>query len=263
MSRFAFAKVAALLIAAALVTACGSRTASGIQPLPVSALDNQLAVPAASLKLMALYSFNGTLADSSGNGKTATDTASPTYVTGAPFGGKAIAFNGSGHAIVHAPLNISVAAVKQITFGGWMKALSISTPQYGVVSNDNGDFDRTIDIDTRPNGTPSWSAFVGGTVVGKVHVAIGKWYFVAVSFDQSIAPGHYVLYVNNGTATTTVSGTDHFDADSVTSSVSIGRNPGFDHPFNGDVANAFFYHGILTAAQIATIVAKGPSAIPR
>jgi hypothetical protein len=41
--------------------------------------------------------------------------------------------------------------------------------------------------------------------------------------------------------------------------VAIGKNPNFDHPFNGYIANAFFYNGILTSSQIDAIIAKGPS----
>jgi hypothetical protein len=266
MIRFALA-----LITAALVVACGGRasmtpqtgTMTGAEPQAVA--NSEAAGPDASTKLLALYTFNGTLADASGNGKTAHDSGTPTYVTGAPFGGKAIVFSGLGNAIVTAPLNISVAALKQVTFGGWFKATSIATPQYGVVSNDDGNFDRTIDIDTRdPGGGIKWSAFVGGAVNGKVPVVVGRWYFVAVSFNQAVLPGHYVLYVHSGTTpTVTVSGTDHFDSNSITTGVTIGRNPRFDHPFKGQAANVFFEHLILTPTQIANIIAHGPSALPR
>jgi hypothetical protein len=210
--------------------------------------------------LLALYTFNGSLKDSSGHGKTAHDTGTPAYVSGAPFGG----FDGSGHAIVAAPLNISPAALPQLTMGAWVNARSVATPQYGILSNDDGDYDRTLGIDSRParNGVV-WSAFIGGDVVGKVPVVAGKWYFVAVSFDQKSAGNPYVFYVNDGSKTITVTGVDHFDADSHTDVVSIGRNPSFDSSFNGEVKGAFFYAGILTKQQIAAIVARGPSAIPR
>jgi len=254
---------------AALLAACGGRAAMTPQTAPLTGPQslfgaNSDAVPNASTKLLALYTFNGTLADASGNGRTAHDSGTPTYVTGAPFGGKAIVFNGLGSAIVTAPLNISVAGLKQVTFGGWFKAASIATPQYGIVSNDDGDFDRSIDIDARdPGGGIKWSAFVGGSVNGKVAVAVGKWVFVAVSFNQAVLPGHYVLYVHSGSTTTTVSGTDHFDGNSVTTRVTIGKNPNFDHPFKGQAANVFFEHLILTPTQIANIIAHGPSALPR
>ena len=214
--------------------------------------------------LLALYTFDGTLRDSSGHGKTAHDTGKPTYVVGAPFGGKAISFDGSGHAIVAAPLNISPAALPQLTTGAWVNARSVATPQYGIISNDNGDYDRTLGIDTRPAKTGVvWSAFIGGDVVGKVPVVTNKWYFIAVSFDQRSAANPYAFYVNDGSKTITVSGVDHFDADSHTDGVSFGRNPSFDSSFNGELANTFFYAGILTKEQIAAIIARGPSAIPR
>jgi len=214
--------------------------------------------------LIALYPFNGTLHDASGNGRTAHDSGTPTYVAGAPFGGKAISFDGSGHAIVTAPLNISPAALPQLTMGAWVYANSVATPQYGIISNDDGSFDRSLTIDSRPAPKPVWSAFVGGSVVGKVPAATDKWIFLAASFDQSSGPssGSYTFYVNDGSTTTTLSGADSFDSNSVTSGATIGRNPNFDQPFNGMVADAFFYAGILTREQIAKIIARGPSAIP-
>lgn len=213
--------------------------------------------------LLALYTFNGTLHDSSGHGKTAIDSGKPTYVNGAPFGGKAIAFDGSGKAVVTAPLDISVAALPQVTFGAWVMADSVRTPQYGVISNDNGGYDRTIDIDARSATTgANWSAFIGTSVVGKVPAVPGKWVFAAVSYDQSTLPGTYAFYVNDGSHTTVLHGPAGFDGDSVTKAVTIGRNPNFDQPFNGKIANAFFYRGILTLDQINAIVARGPSMIP-
>jgi hypothetical protein len=214
--------------------------------------------------LLALYAFNGTLKDSSGHGKTAHDSGAPAYVGGAPFGGRALSLDGSGHAIVAAPLNISPAALPQLTMGAWVNAKSVATPQYGILSNDDGDYDRTLGIDTRPAKTGVvWSAFIGGDVVGKVPVVTNKWYFVAVSFDEKSAANPYAFYVNDGSKTITVTGVDHFDADSHTDAVSIGRNPSFDSSFTGEVANAFFYAGILSKQQIAAIIARGPSAIPR
>jgi concanavalin A-like lectin/glucanase superfamily protein len=212
--------------------------------------------------LVAFYTFNGTLADSSGHGKTAKDSGVPTFVANAPFGGKAISFDGTGHAIVSAPLNISVANLPRLTMGAWVLAKSFAAPPYGIMSNDNGNYDRTIDIDNRSAPKVTWSAFVGGAVVGSVPIIANKWYFVAVSYDNAPGPGSYVFYVNDGAKTTVLGGADAFDADSVTTSVTIGANPGFDQAFAGDVANAFFYSGVLTKSQIDAIIARGPKAIP-
>ncbi len=213
--------------------------------------------------LLALYRFNGTLNDSSGHGYAGKDTGKPQYVNGAPFRGKAIEFDGSGKAIVRAPLDISIKKIPQLSMGGWFKATSISTPPYGIVSNDDGDFDRTLDVDNRDAKTGAhWSAFVGGKVVGTVPVRTGKWVFSAVTYDQSTLPGTYAFYVNNGSRTTVLKGQANFDSASVTKNVTIGRNPNFDQAFAGDAANVFFYVGILSKAQIAKIIAHGPSRIP-
>ncbi|HLI94519.1 MAG TPA: LamG-like jellyroll fold domain-containing protein [Candidatus Baltobacteraceae bacterium] len=256
----------ALIALTQLIVACGGAagTSKGrsIAALPLVPYASALLFPATG-KLMALYSFNKTLNDSSGNGKNAKDSGTPTYVTGAPFGGDAIKFDGSGKAIVTAPLDISVADLKQVTFGGWFKALSIATPEYGIVSNDDGDFDRSLDIDNRDaGGGINWSAFVGGTVVGKVAVKTGQWVFAAVAFNQATLPGKFSFYVHNAAGLQIIRGADNFDTSSVKTGVDIGRNPSFDQPFDGLAANVFFYDGILTQTQIQNIIAKGPSAIP-
>jgi hypothetical protein len=268
-SRFSSALA---IVALTQVVACsaggatGQRSIAALPRLPASTIAAlpRLSASTAVLStghLLALYSFNQTLNDSSGNGLNATDSGTPTYVPGAPFGGDAIKFDGTGSAIVTAPLNITVANLPQVTIGGWFKASSISTPQYGVVSNDDGNFDRTLDIDNRDGGI-HWSAFIGGGVVGKVPVRTGQWIFMAVAYNQATLPGKFAFYVHNKSGMHTILGTDNFDTDSVSTGVTIGRNPNFDQPFSGFAANVFFYDGILTKAQIDNIIATGPSAIP-
>ena len=213
--------------------------------------------------LLAMYTFNVTLNDASGHGKTAKDSGTPAYVVGAPFGGKAISFDGTGKAVVTAPLNISYQHLPQLTMGAWVRTHAIDNPQYGIISNDDGNFDRSLDIDNRAGSTVDWAAFVGGAAAGKVAAVNDKWVFLAISFDNTATgTGRYAFYVNDGTTTTTVTGTDAFDSDSVTTGVTIGRNPNFDQPFKGEIANAFFYGGVLTKTQIESIIAHGPAAIP-
>jgi hypothetical protein len=259
---------ATLLVAALALASCGPAAGPGTPgALPFAAARQPLALEPLTpyhKGLLALYSFNGTLKDSSGHGYTASISGVPRYAPGAPFGGKAIAFGGGGKAIVTGPIDISVKQTRKLTMGGWFMATSIKTPQYGIVSNDDGGYDRTIDIDTRNQArSPYWSAFVGGRIAGTVPVTKGRWTFVAVTYDQSTMPGTYALYVNDGRQTYVIRGAADFDSSSHIDKVTIGRNPSFDHPFAGKAANVFFYVGILTNRQIANIVAHGPSRIPR
>lgn len=260
---YAMHKIAAIVIGAQIVAACSSGTGSNVPLSPAARPAGVTATPQYANGLLALYRFNGTLKDSSGNKHNAKDTGTPAYVTGAPFGGKAIAFDGTGGAIVTAPLDISVKTIPQLTMGGWFKATADSTPQYGIVSNDNGNYDRTIDIDNR-DAKPGtyWSAFVGGKVVGNTKVALGQWVFEAVVYNQATLPGTYKLYVNDGTKTHVLHGASDFDDESITTAVTIGANPDFDHAFYGDAANVFFYVGALNAKQIGAIIANGPGSIP-
>ncbi len=232
------------------------RTFAGIRVAALAAA--VVAFPAASgmaqAGLLGFYPFNGNANDASGNGNNGVVTGSPTYVSGAPFGGQAIQFDGASNSFVTVPIDISVANLSQVTFGGWFNSSVDSGGIRGVVSNDDGNFDRTIDVDTRPGGF-QWSIFIGGNVVGNGQVTKNTWTFVVARYDQTT--NSYAFNVDGSQ----ISGTTNFDADSVTTGTTIGRNPNFDSPFAGQMADVFFYDQYLSDVQINAIRANGPSAI--
>ena len=161
------------------------------------------------------------------------------------------------NSFVTVPINVSVAATPQMTFGAWVNANNLTVTSgviRGVISNDDGNFDRTIDVDTR-NGGVLWSAFIGSGVKGSTPVTANQWIFIAASYDQSTQS--YLFDVNG----TFVSGTTAFDTNSVTSGLTFGRNPNFDSPFGGQMADAFVFNQALTQAELNHIQANGPSAI--
>ena len=211
----------------------------------------------ANASLVGFYSFNGNVNDTSGNNNNGVISGTPTFVSGAPFGGQAISFDGVTNSFVTVPINVSVAASPQVTFGAWVNASTLTATSAtirGVISNDDGDFDRTIDVDTR-NGGLLWSVFIGGSVKGSTPVTANQWILIAASYDQSTQS--YLFDVNG----TFVSGTTAFDTNSVTSGLTFGRNPNFDSPFGGQMADAFVFNQALTQAQLDNIQANGPSAI--
>jgi hypothetical protein len=212
---------------------------------------------AAQTALVAFYPFNGNVNDASGNGLTGVVTGSPTFANNAPFGGQAIQFDGSTNSFVTIPLDIDPAAVPQITFGAWVNASPATVTSdviRGLISNDDGDYDRTLDIDTR-NGGLQWSAFIGGSVVANGAVTANTWTFLAVRYNQTA--NSYAFNVNGSQ----IAGTTNFDNTNVTTGTTIGRNPNFDSPFGGEMADAFVFNQVLTDQQIANIQANGPSAI--
>lgn len=260
-------RVAAMVFFSALLAACGS-TAS-INPATnsygsIPQAFSETANGAGTAGLLARFSFNGTLADSGPRHLKAKDSGQPVYVTGAPFGGKALVFDGSGNAIVSVPLNITPLARPKFSMGGWFKATQQATTTYGVVSNDDGSYDRSLAIgnQNRNQAEDYWTAYVGQNAVGNIPVRPGRWVFMTITYDQSTLPGTYAFYVHHGNRMTILKGAANFDIDSISTAVTIGRDPTWDSPFAGQAANVFFYNGVLTKTQIAAIAKHGPKAIP-
>jgi len=105
---------------------------------------------------------------------------------GRAFGGKAISFDGSGKSARHAPLNLSVAAMPQVTFGGGLRK-GRQQPQYGIISTDDGNFDRQLGIDTgRPPGRRTGPHLSAAARRHGAH-GDGKWVFLR-HYDQAAAP---------------------------------------------------------------------------
>ena len=214
-------------------------------------------VPVANL--VAFYPFNGNANDSSGHGKNGTINGSPTFTTNGPFGGSAITFPGDDQGdkndYVTIPVDTAIEDTPRETFGAWFfTATGASTCCIrGLISSDDGDFDPTIDIDTR-NGGFQYSAFVGALAsIGTANN--GQWTFVAVSYDNIAQT--YIFQVGD----TQTTGTTAFDGNGVEGTTYIGINPNFDFEFNGEVADAFFFNTALTAAQLNAIAEGGPDAI--
>ena len=211
----------------------------------------------AQAALLGFYTLNGNADDTSGNGNNGTIHGSVTFTSNGPFGGSALTLDGASKAnFVSVPINTAIELTPQETFGAWFLVPSnASTGSIrGMISSDDGDFDPTLDVDTR-NGGFQYSAFIGGTVVGGGTANTGNWTFVAVSYDN--VAHHYVFQVGTNQFT----GTTNFDGGGVQHVTDIGINPNFDAEFQGEVADAFFYNSALTAGQLANIQENGPGAI--
>jgi len=212
----------------------------------------------AKADLLGFYTFNGNVNDTSGNGNNGTINGSVSFTDSGPFGGSALTLDGTSKAnYVTVPINTAIELTANETFGAWL-LVPTSAPTSsirGAISSDNGDFDPTLDVDTR-NGGFQYSAFVGGNVVGNGTANTGVWTFVAVSYSGG-ANGHYIFQVGSNQMT----GTTNFDGGGVENITYIGINPNFDFEFQGGIADAFFYNTALSASQLANIGSTGPSAI--
>jgi hypothetical protein len=210
--------------------------------------------------VIGFYTLNGNANDSSGNGNNGTIHGSVTFTNNAPFGGSALTLDGTSRSnFVSVPIDSTVSGQPTETFGAWFfvpTGASTSSIR-GLISNDDGDFDRTLDEDTR-NGGFQDSVFIGGSVVGGGSVATNQWVFVAASYNNSGGNnGSYIFQVGANQFT----GSTSFDGNSVAGTTYLGINPNFDLQFQGEIADAFFYNTALTASQLTAIEEGGPSAI--
>jgi hypothetical protein len=221
--------------------------------------------------LIGEYPFDeGTANDISGNGNNGTNHGA-TFVSPGYRAGDPGAFMFTSFASVTLPTTIdpTPSVLPQITFGGWFNPASASTVS-GLISSDNGGFDRTIGIDGRGSGgLYTWSAFTGSGVVSSgVVPTLNAWTFVAVAYNQATNSGD--LYVGRVGVDLTTSGTHFttaFDADTV-GFLDIAINPTFTNEiFTGMIDDAFVNDSFLTQAQINSIFQNGlpglaPSAVP-
>jgi hypothetical protein len=226
--------------------------------------------------LIGYYTFDGNANDSSGHGNNGTLSANAPTLT-APGGGytgwnnpnsQAYQFGAGSsnpadplNAFITVPININPTALPQLTFGAWIKSDDVSAVTRGIISQDNGGFDRTLDSDIRLDGIARFCAFTGsaagnGICGGPVTT---DWTFVALRFDAAAGLGQMTIdggssapyAVANGSGTTTTA---------------IGRNPNFDQPFSGLIDNVFFFDTYISDAQMADLYRNGyqsgPAPVP-
>lgn len=222
--------------------------------------------------LIAFYTFDngtvdfgaGTVTDVSGNGRTGTLSGTgglggtlPTSAAG--FEGQALDFNGTNQFVRLTTVNIDPSASPQLTMGGWFSA-DDATRLQALISQDNGNFDRSLYVDNR-DGTDGaefeWSAFRASGVVGGPNVGTTPTPYVFVALRHNQATGTFALDVDGVRLTRT--GVAYNAGHAFTE---IARNPSFNGEiFNGRADNVFFYNNVLTDDEIDAIRLGGATAI--
>lgn len=206
--------------------------------------------------LIGYYTFENTAADVSGNGNHGSMGPTAPSFTASGYQGGAYQFGTDGlNTYLTVPININPSALPQLTFGAWINADVADAVIRGLISHDNGGFDRTLTVDTRnSDGIANWQMFTGGGTAffgGPTgNVQAGEWTFLAVAYDA--VANTSCLYVNGAYGCVGV--TPSTDALTVTT---IGRNPSFDSPFVGRMDNVFFYDEALSRAQLDDIRRNG------
>lgn len=222
--------------------------------LVVAAVVGTFACASASAGLIGYYEFEGNALDSSGNGNHGVLSATAPTITASGFEGSAYQFGAAGaNTFITVPIDINPGVLPQVTFGGWFNADVADAVIRGLISHDDGAFDRTLTIDTRNgDGVANWQMFAGGSNwFGGVggDVVAGSWTFVAASYDAS---GSSCLFVDGLFGCTTA-----LPGSSSETTTTIGRNPNFDFPFMGRADNIFFFDEALTEEELAFIFEFG------
>jgi hypothetical protein len=201
--------------------------------------------------LLAFYLFEGNARDASGNGRHGTVSGTPQLTSG--YEGQAYSFNGTTDYIT-VNLNINPAIYPKLAMGGWAKTSSL-WPLQQLLTNDNGDFDRSLGIDFRGAGI-GWSAFCGpgGQVLGARPAFVDAWTFVAVMYDQAAQTVKLQVedMVLTKTGATLGAGQNQ---------LFIGASPLFSTFFAGVMDNVFIFGDVLSQQQTAFIRQGGASAI--
>lgn len=208
---------------------------------------------ASQAALVAYYPFDGNALDASGNNRHGTLSAvAPTAVANGYTGGAYQFGTGGANTFVTVPIDINPAVMPQVTFGAWVSADVADAVIRGIISHDDGDFDRTLDVDVRFDANARWCMFLGLGPNGICADAVqtDTWVFLAARYDDA-----------TNSAWLTVNGT-HFAAvgtpgPSVNTTTTIGRNPNFDLPFIGRIDNVFFFDEVLSNAQLDDIRVNG------
>ncbi len=156
-------------------------------------------------------------------------------------------------------------AFPQFSMGAFVRVDSVAPVVQSILSADNGNFDRTIAIDSRSTGTPSWSAFAGGcagSFAGPIATPSSSWHFVATVYDRfavhDLASGQW------GTVRLYVDGVETQSWAcpwASTDFIAIGKNPGFGESFHGAIDNVFFFSGILSKDQLDQIRLGGKAVL--
>jgi hypothetical protein len=213
-------------------------------------------VTPAKAALIGYYAFEGNALDSSGNGNHGTLSDVPPYFVSSGYEGGAYQFGANGdNTFITVPIDINPAALPAMTFGAWVNADVADPVIRGIISHDDGQFDRTLDVDVRGGGV-EWCIFLGGSVSCDGAVEPGAWTFIVARYDATT--GSVGLTVND----LHIDFTSRFPGPSIETLTTIGRNPNFDSPFIGRIDNVFFFDEFLTAAEIDNIRLNGISVMP-
>ena len=209
------------------------------------------ATPNCGPALVARYSFEGNLGDSSGNANNATGTGSPTFTTGKY--GSALNLNGSGQYAM-APASI-LAGVTNFTIAAWVYwnggsawqrifDFGNDTTNYLFLTPSSGSGTLRFAITTNSYGAEQ--------ILETSPLPVGQWQHIAVTRNGNTAK----LYTNGVPA---VSGTVTIAPASFNPVLNnFGMSQYSDPFFNGRLDEVFIYNYALSDTEITRLAANQP-----
>lgn len=196
--------------------------------------------------LIAYFPFNGSTNDESPNKLNVTNDGATLTKDRNGIDNKAYSFDGEKSSI-KVDLDINHEKFKELTISAWVKSSDKFQKRMAVVSNDDGDFDRTLGIDERGE-SESWSVFGGNCeVVSGDIITPNQWTFLAVKYSQNNQSIDF--FVNNKKISKTgceVGNSEH-------NFFNIGRNPSFPEFFKGDIDEVRIYNRSLSDEEIKSL----------
>ena len=163
----------------------------------------------------------------------------------------AISFAEKGDSIT-LPVNINPEIMPQLTITLWIKvneAEGIST----IVSHNDGDFDRSLIIDSRKNSA-LLSVFAGNNqkTYGGIKIPLNKWVFTAVSWNSN--NGKVFLYLIDQNKNFSVISTNNVNPGQGQDFITLGENPAAGDLFIGAMNQLLIWDQILSMDQIKSLV---------
>jgi len=153
-------------------------------------------------------------------------TTTTTYNVNAAISGGALNFDGIDD-YVNTNIDISPSAYSEFTFEAWVYPTRVNhATRQSVFSHDDCCYDRGIII---LNGTATWTVFIGGNYWEVANVDVNQWQHIAVVYDEVAKTAKFY---KNGVEYIYGSPTNFSNS---TNPMWLGRNPGFNEPFEGSI----------------------------
>jgi hypothetical protein len=213
--------------------------------------------------LLGWYRFDDPLdlgKDYSGNNNNGTivdNGAAPIY-TGSGYVGGAADFRGGGK--IDIPFNTGPTLWPNLTWGGWVLPDAVNNVRT-IVNNDDGGYDRALNIDFRAEG--NYAAFVNNGPFpynSGVAPSTSAWTFIAGVYQNNFygtGQGRLTMYVGNQR----FDNIQTFYGPTGWTYTSIGGSPTFGEFWDGKIDDFFVIGGAASPSEMAQIM-NDPNSVP-